>query len=264
MNDEAARQRALLATLAAAPDAALPAALALRETGARARRGLEAYRANAEALADRALTAVFPTVRELVGGDDFAHLARAHWHAHPPTRGDLGAWGADFPAWLEAHPALAGWPYLGDCARLDLALHTAERAADAELDAASLGRLESVDPARLRLELMPGSALLRSRWPIAGIHAAHRLGAAESEPAFRALRAEIAAARGEHVLVVREGWRAVVHRLTALEAQWLGDVLDGVPLAAALERAGDGFDFAAWLGRALQGRWLKGLVDLRD
>jgi hypothetical protein len=264
MSDEAARQRALLASLESAPEAAWPAALGLRETGARARRGLQAYRANADAVADRALGAVFPTVRELVGSDTFARLARAHWRAHPPTRGDLGAWGADFAGWLEALPDLARWPYLGDCARLDLALHCAERAADAEFDAASLGLLESVDPARLRLHLMPGSALLRSRWPVAGIHAAHRLAAADAEPAFLALREAIAAAHGEAVLVVREGWRAVAHRVGAPEARWFGDVLAGASLATALEHAGAAFDFAAWLGRALRGGWLKGVVELRD
>ena len=253
--NEASRQRALLAALVAA-DAA-PATLALRETGARAARGLQAYRANADALADRALAAVFATVRQLVGAADFTHLARAFWRTQPPLRGDLGEWGEAFPAWLQAHAALASRPYLGDCARLDLALHRNERAADAVLDAASLTLLESTDPARLQLQLMPGTALLVSAWPIASIHAAHQLAGPEAERAFAVLREAIAAAQGEQVLVRRQGWRALAQRLDPPGAAWLQSLLDGTCLADALARAGAGFDFTAWLATALRESWLQ-------
>jgi hypothetical protein len=259
---EAARQQALLAVLMA-PDTE-PAALALRETGARAARGLEAYRANAEASADRALASTFATVQAMVGAEDFTHLAREFWHAHPPQRGDLGEWGAEFPAWLGAHAAMARWPWLADSARLDLALHRNERAADAVLDAVSLALLESTDPARLRMQLMPGTALLRSVWPIASIYAAHQLGGDAAEHAFEAVREAIADARGEQVLVARQGWRAVVHRLDRPGAAWVQAVLDGACLADALVRAGEDFDFTAWLGTALRESCLKGVVASND
>lgn len=262
MSEEATRQRALLAALMTSE--ARPAALALRETGTRAARGLEAYRANAEASAERALASTFATVQAMVGAEDFTHLAREFWHAHPPQRGDLGEWGAEFPAWLGAHAAMAPWPWLSDSARLDLALHRNERAADAVLDAASLALLESTDPARLRLQLMPGTALLRSAWPIASIHAAHQLGGDAAEQAFEGLRAAIADARGEQVLVARQGWRAVVHRLGPPDAAWVQAVLDGVCLADALAGAGEGFDFSVWLGTALRQSWLKGVLASND
>jgi hypothetical protein len=143
--DELQRQRDLLRALSGG------AIAGLREQGARAARGLEAYRANAEASAERALAAAFATVQALVGVDDFRRLACEFWHAHPPRHGDLGEWGEAFPAWLAAHAALAPWPYLSDSARLDFALHRSERAADAVLDAASLSLLESTDPSRLQM-----------------------------------------------------------------------------------------------------------------
>jgi len=260
--NEALRQQALLAALLASD--ASPARLALRETGARAVRGLEAYRANAEASADRALASTFATVQAMVGADDFRHLAREFWRAHPPQRGDLGEWGAEFPAWLGAHAAMAPWPWLADSARLDLALHVKERAADALLDAASLALLESTDPARLRLQLMPGTALLRSAWPIASIHAAHQLSGDTAEHAFERVRAAITEARGDQVLIARQGWRAVVHRLDLPGAAWAQAVLDGTSLSDALAQAGEGFDFAAWLGTALRESWLKGVVASND
>ena len=116
---EAERQRRLMSQLLAARADAT--GLPTRESGARALRGLQAYRANADASAARALGTAFPTVHALVGDEDFEHLAREFWRAAPPQRGDLGEWGADFAAWLSEHPQLADWPYLGDCARLDWA-----------------------------------------------------------------------------------------------------------------------------------------------
>ena len=253
MIDEAQRQHGLLAALATGAGA-LPT---LRESGARAARGLEAYRANAEAIAERALASTFATVQAMLGAEDFRHLAREFWRAHPPGRGDLGEWGDALPAWLAAHPGLTAWPWLADAARLDLALHRNERAEDAALDAASLARLESIDPARLHLRLMPGTALLSSAWPIATIHDAHQLEGEAAERTFEAVREAIAAGRGEHVLVTRQGWRAVAQAIDPSRAAWTQDLLDGVNLADALTRAGEGFDFAAWLATALRESWLQ-------
>ena len=256
---EAQRQRALLAAIAGQ---AVP--FSIREPQARAARGLEAYRANAEALAERALSAVFATVQPMVGAENFQHLACEFWQAHPPLRGDVGEWGDLFPEWLEAHAAMSRWPWLGDCARLDLALHHNERAADAVFDSASLALLESTDPALLTMHLMPGTAVVWSRWPIATIHAAHRADEVHSEAAFASVRAALDAERGEQVLVVRGGWRAVVHGLSRADAEWTERMLAGANLSAALEAAGEGFDFAAWLGTAVREQWLKGVAVRHD
>lgn len=258
--NEAQRQQQLLAALAtgAAPLGGL------RESGSRAARGVAAYRANAESIAERALASAFATVQAMVGDDDFKHLAREFWHAHPPERGDLGEWGDAFAAWLAAHRGLGAWPWLADCARLDLALHRSERAADAALDAASLGRLESVDPSQLRLLLMPGTALLCSPWPIATIHRAHELEGDAAERAFADVREAIDAQRGEQVLVARRGWRAVVYPLDPLTAAWTQDLLDRVNLADSLARAGEDFDFAAWLANALRASWVQGVAASND
>ena len=252
---EAERQRALVAAiLAPRADAAT---VGLAETGEHAERCLAVYRANAEALAERALGAAFGRVRTMLGDDDFTHLAAEFWRAHPPQRGDVGEWGGNFSDWLQAHPAMARWPYLADCARLDFALHRSERAADAVFDADSLALLADTDPQRLRLVPMPGTALVSSRWPIVTIHQAHRSGAdADFALAHDAIERE----RAQHALVWRDGWRAAVTELNEAEASWTASLLAGVDLASALDRAGPGFDFAAWLARALQQRWLKGVT----
>ena len=256
---EGRRQQALLAALAVRGPA--PGELVLCESAARALQGLGAYRVNASAIAERALGAVFPQVVTMIGAEDFEHLARECWLAQPPERGDLGEWGDTFPAWLERHNAFTTWPYLGDAARLDLALHRCERAADAEVDAASLALLSEAEPALLRLQLMPGSTLLESRWPIATIHAAHH----GSDHGFDAVRDALARDLGECVLVVRQGWRAVVQRIDdPATARWTRCLLSGADLNAALTEAGDDFDFGAWLALALQQKWLKGAERISD
>jgi hypothetical protein len=259
MNAEADRQRRLLACLLA--DRADAGALATRESEARALRGLQAYRANADASAARALGSAFPTVRMLIGEEDFAHLARRFWRTQPPERGDLGEWGAGFADWLAADARLADWPYVADCARLDWALHACERAADAELDTASVARLGDTDPSRLVIALAPGLALIDSRWPIAQIHAAHR---DPDDAAFDAVREAIAHGQGEAVLVARHGWKAVPTTVAAAQARWIQSLLDGHHLGRALEQAPEGFDFGAWLATALQAGWVKGIRVLPD
>ena len=246
---EAARQQALLAALLAPrTDPALPP-------------GLQAYRAHAHAAADRALAAACPTVRALLGEEDFAHLAREHWQACPPTQGDLAEWGTTLPGWIEVHPGLADWPYLADCARLDLALHRCERAADEQPDPGSLARLADTAPSRLRLRLRAGVEVLVSRWPLASIHAAH---AAPDANGFEPVRALLQAGVGEAVVVARDGWRGTVHAVAAADAGFLLALQAGATLAASLDAAGEGFDFGTWLAQALRARWLKDAVLATD
>ena len=251
LSREFERQRVLLAAVAGGT---VPAGL--RRGGAR---GMMAYRAHAEASAERALASTFPTVRAMLGGEDFDHLAREFRAAHPPSRGDLGEWGDDLADWLAAHAGLVRWPWLADSARLDLALHRCERAADAVFDAGSLQLLGASDPARLRIELLPGSALVVSAFPIATLLAAHRTDP-PSTAALADAREAIAAARAEAVLVARQGWRAVAHPLAPEIARQTA-VLLHTHLSAALADSAVARDFGAWLASAVRLGWLHRVVE---
>jgi len=195
-------------------------------------RGLAAYRGNLIALSAQALAVPFARLHEALGEQEFASLAWTFWRAHPPRSGDLGQWGEALAGFLvERAGEASGMP---DLARLDWALHLAERAADAVLDADSLTLLAPHAPEALRLALRPGVAVVpQSRGP---------------------------------VLVWRQGWRGHTRPLTAAEAAFMQAVLGGASLAGALELAavkGSGgeidFDFAAWLQAALQNAWLQGV-----
>ena len=258
--DERQRQAALLDAIDRRP--AEPRSLRLREPADRAALGLAVYRGQADATATQALANIFPTLQAMLGAADFERLASEFRLETRPLRGDLGEWGGDLPAFIGSHRGLLTWPWLADSARLDLAVHRSERAADAAFDAESLALLATTHPALLRFDPMPGSALLRSPWPIVAIHAAHRLvdGTSEADHAFRGVAAAIAARHGECAWVVRCGWRAAVHGVSPLEAGWIESLLGGDDVA--LRRAGAGFGFAAWLAEAVAAKQLRGVVRL--
>ncbi|MBV8035704.1 DNA-binding domain-containing protein [Roseateles sp.] len=193
-------------------------------------RGLAAYRGNLVALSDRALAVPFGRLRDALGEAEFAALAWTFWRARPPECGDLGEWGGALAGFLvERAGEASGLP---DLARLDWALHQAERAGDVALDADSLQLLGDTPPEALWLRLRPGVAML--------------------------------AQAGGPVLVWRQGWRGQWQALPAAEAVFMRCLLDGASLADALAAAevkGSGaetdFDFGAWLQAALQKTWLQ-------
>jgi hypothetical protein len=228
--------------------------------GARFTRGLQAYRANAGALAERALAAAYPTLQQLIGDESFAAMARAFWHRHAPERGDITTWGASLPAFVADAESLADEPYLADVARLEWAVHEAAHAADAGTPPAGLERLADTDPAQLRLLARPGTTLVASHHPIVSIWQAHRPVLAAEPERFAAVREAFAQGRAEPALVWRQGWRVQVAALGGSEASFTAALLQGRTLAQALDGlpASTAFDLTPWLVGALERGWLAG------
>lgn len=243
---EALRQQMLLRALLG--DARPGVVAGWLRDGPRIERGLAAYRANAGALAERALAAAFPTLQQLLGEESFAGLARTFWRRHPPQRGDIATWGGELAAFIADDEALATEPYLADVARLEWAVHQAERADDAAAPQ-GLESLGTHEPSALWLVLAPGTSLIDSPHPVATIWQAHR---SEAVDRFAPVREAFAVGCGERVRVAREGWRATVARIEADEYRFTSAVLAGESLGRALSEAGDSFDFQAWLIGALQ------------
>lgn len=260
---EGVRQQALLAAIQAPGPQPTQDLTGWRAAGDRTARGLVAYRANAQALAHRALSAAFPRLERMVGEEAFPALAAAFWRDHPPTLGDVGEWGEALPGWIAAQSSMAAWPWLPDAARLDWAVHQAERAADAVPDLGSLALLGEHDPERLHLVLMPGLALVDSTWPIVTVFDAHAEGVTAS--ALDAMRCALDAGAGETALVTRPAWRAEVFAVDRPTACFMAVLQAQGDLASALDRAvPEGFDFGAWLPRAVSSSWLKGVVVRSD
>jgi hypothetical protein len=218
----AASQQALLDAILGRGDARELRGLAGVQGGEA--RGLRAYRANAQALAARALAGVYGRVRDELGEADFAAMAWAFWRADPPRSGDLADWGGALAEFLAVQPEMDIG--LVELARLEWAIHEAERAPDADFDAASLQLLESGEPERLRLRLRPGTALVGT------------------------------------CLVWRRGWRVEQQELDVASARFMRSQLDGTSLADALQLDAD-FDFSTWLQQALRQGFLIAVEEIQ-
>lgn len=204
---------------------ALPAGLTAADPSEVERR-FAVYRNNvAVGLAD-ALAARFPVIRQLVGDEFFAAMARVHCATDGPKSPVLAEWGAGFAAFLEGFPPLAAYPYLPDVARIEYARGRAFHAADAApVDPA---RLVRADPDRLRLWLHPSVILLHLSHPAVTIWARHQPGGAALPPA----------SGPETALILRDAAFAVpVHRLGPGDAALVAAMLQGQTLAEAAQIA---------------------------
>jgi hypothetical protein len=195
------------------------------------------------------LLAAYPVVAQLLGEESFADLARALWHAQPPTRGDVGFWGEGLAAFLHSSAQLEDEPYLPDVARVEWTMHQCGGApdADADPDLATLALLTTQEPEHLQLHLSPGSAVLRSAWPVASIVGAHL----EGSPSLQEAGAQLRRAEAQDTVVWRAGLRPRARLALTGEHDALRAMLQGQSLAQALDAAPE-LDFGQWLPLAVQ------------
>jgi hypothetical protein len=191
-----------------------------------------------------ALAEGFPSVLKLVGEPFFTAIALHAVRASPPSHPVLLAYGAEFPAFLQGFPPLAGLPYLADVARLDGLRRRACHAPDAApIEPAALQALPTAAAAALRVGLHPSAATLQSRYAARSIWQAQN-GRAE---------AKIDPQRAESSLIWRRGEGVQVHSLddptnglgTCLQALRLSPRLDQL---LAAPQAASGFATALSLG----------------
>lgn len=249
MSRLARQQQALLAALLESP--AQPAIQHLsgfaQGVGTDPARGLKAYQANAHMLAERALRAAYPVLEQMLGGESFAELARAFWHACPPVRGDITVWGAQLAEFLGHSAQLQGDAYLPDVARAEWALHRCASEPDRKTDLATLALLTTDDPSTLGLTLAPGLLTLSSAWPLASLMLAHL----EGHPTLEAVGRQLRSPAPQEVVVWRAGFRPRLRLAIAGELALLGALQSGLAVEPALEAA-TGLDFSHWLPLAVQ------------
>jgi len=214
------------------------------------------YRANMVASADKALSAAYPVVRQVVGDEFFHGLAREFLRGTPSTSGDLTAFGAAFAQFLAAFEHAQSLPYLPDLARLEWAVHRAYGAADApDWDAGTLGAVEPGRQDAIRFRWSPGLAVVESTFPIVRIWTIHQAGYGGEF--------SVAWDLSDTALVARDGFAVTVAACGAGDAAFLNASLAGAALGdaatAALSRHPD-FDLGALLGRALAARLICGFT----
>lgn len=259
---ESARQQALLAALRSpSADALPPGVQGLRAGVAQALSGLRAYRANSQAVAQRALAGTYPVLARLLGEQAMAALAGDLWRVDPPAKGDLAWFGAGMAVWLGQVEEFEDLPYLPDVARLEWAVHRAQVAPDPPEAPVHLGPLAG-DPDRLIVHFAAGSAVVASPWPVFRLWQAHQA-APDSEPDLDEVRAALAAGEGDCAWIWRKGHRVEGAVLSAAEHEMHRRLLAGEALGPALGGTLEGhpdFSFEHWLTRALREGWLAGFA----
>ena len=235
----------LLGTPKATVDPALDRTIFPDRPGAAAR--LAIYRNHVRLSLTAALAATYPVVARLVGEAFFADVARGYIAGTPPQQPVLSEYGEGLAAHLSADPRLQSLPWIADVARLEWLLNAAfhcER--HPPLRPADLAAIAPEVAADLRLSLQPGTAILRSPWPVDRIWLAN-------QPPADGSGVDIDAGAVD-LLVIRRDSDAAFLTLAAGEAAFLtaldaGQRLEDAVLAAGAE-TGD-FPLAASLARFL-------------
>lgn len=234
-------------------DAALAAPMGLiDQDGAAAGRRFDVYRNNVTVSLTEAMHSAFPVVAKLLGKANMDGLAGLFLRAHPPTSPLMMFYGAEFPAFLEGIAQLEHLGYLGDVARLELALRHAYHAADATPIAVELlGALPTDALLAATVTLAPAVQLLRSPWPV---HAIWRFNTEDGAPK--------PLSQAQTVLITRPEFDPIPQVLSPAEADWIQALIEGLSIGKALERAGAieaEFDLGNPLTLLLQGGALTGL-----
>ena len=122
-----------------------------------------------------ALSKTFTVTNQLVGDAFFQAMARVYIIDQPPVSPLLIRHGNDFPLFIDRFAPAKTVPYLADVARLEWLRVDAYHAADAHpLEHADLARVDAEELANVRLSPLPGASVLRSRYPVVSIWAAHQ------------------------------------------------------------------------------------------
>ena len=226
-------------------DAAVPVPEGLTDGAGRpAGRRFGIYRNNVAVSLSEALASGFPSVEKLLGAENFARVAGAFLRTEPPRSPLMMHYGAGFPDFLETLPALASKGYLGDCARLDLALRRAYHAADAKpIEPEDLAQIAPDQLGTLRLWLAPAVQILRSDWPVFDIR---RFPLAEGAPQPRA--------EAQALMVLRPGFDPYPTLMPEGSVSVLSRLTDGATLSEAQDHAAPDFDLPGLLALLLGGQ----------
>jgi hypothetical protein len=187
----------------------------------------------------------YPALRRILGSGPFRSLAARYVQRFPTRSFDIGRTGERLPEFLEGDALRAELPFLADLARFEWALAEAFVSAEAEpLRWATLAASRAEAVADMTFRLRPGSAVVRSPWPLRELHGTTALADHEISVALDG--------RGETLLVYREGLEVRRRDLDEQDAEFLERAQTGIRLS---DLAADETNAPAVVGRFR--RWVE-------
>ncbi|WP_136634666.1 DNA-binding domain-containing protein [Pseudooceanicola onchidii] len=213
---------------AALSDPGMPVPPTLTDgTGRPAGRRFAVYRNNVAVSLTEALIDGFPACYMVLGDDQFRGMAAVYLRAHPPESPLMARFGMALPAFLDAAPQVARMRWIGDLARLELALRDSYHAADADaLTPAMLSAIPPEDLGDTRFALAQSLRLIRSDWPVWSIW-----------QRTRDTEAPQATPGAQDVVILRPGYDPAPHLLSTGDAEFIDALAQGSPLSTAAEAA---------------------------
>jgi hypothetical protein len=192
------------------------------------------YRNNVAVSLIEALADTFPVTLALVGDAFFRAMARVFVRAQPPQSPLLVFYGERFPDFTEGFQPASSLPYLADLARLEMAYVKAYHAADAApLALTELAQLlgDESSLARVSFTLHPSVQVVRSRYAVVSLWAAHQDEATSSR--LKAIDTQSA----EAALLMRQGLDVAVIPIEQGAAEFIDNLHNHHRFTAAANTA---------------------------
>lgn len=188
------------------------------------------YQHGYQARITEALALELRAVKRIVGAEPFEALVRRYLAANVPRSFDLAHAGDRFAAFLADDELAAELPFLPDLARLERCVAEAFVAADSEpltwSDARALGPEALLE---LEVRARPGTALMRSPWPLEALWRLADVADEDASVALEEAPAAVVVHRVVHAVRVRStGW---------LHARLLDEALAGATSLGAVYEA---------------------------
>jgi len=175
----------------------------------------------------------YPVIEKLVGDVFFRAMCKQYILSHWPKTANMDDYGSDFAHFLSEFEHVNHLIYLEDVARLEWLFHQSSLANDAlTTDWKLLAKVSESEVLKLKFELAPSVALIKSDFPIEKIWRMNQLNAPQ-EGTIEILDSETL------LLLYRDGFKIEMKSLSKGEFELLGSFLYGKTFEQAIKISTD-------------------------
>ena len=215
------------------PDIAVPKGI-IGPDGKDAPKRFSVYRNNVVLSLMEAMGETYPGVRNIIGEENFAILARNFIAAHPPSSPMMQAYGDLFPKFIKQFKPLQQFPFLTDVAMVEKKWIEAYHARDTiPLDPASLSAINPDDLMQIRFQPHPATHLVLSSFELFELFCLRK----EENLANRANLSYEKSQSVRAVLITRPHLVVEVKNLDQASTEFVKLILDQKSLGQAVESA---------------------------
>ncbi len=219
-------------------------------------RGINIYRRNLLANAQRALSISFPTLFELLDSDVSEHITFQFLKSSPPNQGDWAQWGKALASFITTTDIGHQYPYLSDCTALDWYVHNALHGVDKTIEQSSLQLLADCEPEHIFIKFNPNVKLLETKYPIVDIfYAHHGDDELKRKNAMNNAKQVLVSTQSEQIVMIyRPEFQPKVITLMTGEDVFMRSLMSGQSLAQSLSavNGNNQFSFEKWLLNAIE------------